>query len=203
MPFIDLTHTFNQNMPVYPGDPKPEIRHIAHISEHGYNDFEITTGMHVGTHIDAPFHMLANGKQLHEYPVDHFVGKGHVIDARDRAIDAELLNEKNISKGDIVLVLTGFSAKYNSPEYFESYPEIGESFAKKLIELGVSMVGMDMCSPDRPPFAIHKLLLKHDVLIIENLTNLEKLLECKTFNIIALPAKFHADAAPARVIAQL
>jgi len=59
-----------------------------------------------------------------------------------------------------------------------------------------------MGSPDHEPFPIHKLLLSNDVLIIENLTNLEKLAG-KEFRIIALPINLQEDAAPARVIAEL
>ena len=72
-----------------------------------------------------------------------------------------------------------------------------------MIELGVKIVGMDTPSPDRPPFAIHKLLFKNDILIIENLTNLEELLAHPQFDVIALPAKFDIEAAPVRVVAQV
>lgn len=203
MKYIDLTHTFKQSMPVYPGDPEPELKQIAFADKDGYNDFKITTGMHVGTHMDAPLHMLQNGKRLSEYSVDHFFGKGHLIDARGKSIDADLLEGKQISKGDIVLIMTGLSSKFGTSEYYESYPEISEAFASKMVEIGVSIVGMDTPSPDRPPFAIHKLLLGNDVLIIENLTNLEILLEHVQFTVVALPAKFDSEAAPVRVVAQI
>ncbi len=203
MKYIDLTHTFKQSMPVYPGDPEPELKQIAFLEKDGYNDFQIKTGMHVGTHMDAPLHMLKTGKRLSEYPPEHFFGKGHLIDARGISIDASLLEGKEISKGDIVFITTGLSGKFGTPEYYEGYPEINESFALKLIKLGVSIVGMDTPSPDRPPFAIHKLLLGNDMLIIENLTNLESLLEHEQFNVMALPAKFDCEAAPIRVVAQI
>lgn len=203
MKYIDLTHTFKQNMPVYPGDPKPEFKQIAFADQDGHNDFHITTGMHVGTHMDAPLHMLQNGKRLSEYSADHFFGKGHLIDARGKEINADLLEGKRIAKGDMVFVMTGFSKKFGTPEYYKSYPEINENFAAKIIELGISVIGMDTPSPDRPPFAIHKLLLGSDVLIIENLTNLESLLEHVKFTVVALPAKFDSEAAPVRVIAQI
>ncbi len=203
MKYIDLTHTFRKNMPVYPGDLVPDLKQVSFFNKDGYNDFQIKTSLHVGTHIDAPFHMFQNGKRLNEYPPKHFFGKGHLIDARNKPINAKLLQDKQISKGDIVLVMTGFSSKFNTPEYYKLYPEISEDFASKLIELEISIIGMDTPSPDKPPFAIHKLLLSHNVLIIENLTNLETLLNYKQFTIIALPVKFEAEAAPVRVVAQI
>ncbi|MFH1781803.1 MAG: cyclase family protein [Patescibacteria group bacterium] len=201
MKYIDLTHNFKYNMPVYPGDPIPEINQVAFIEKDGYNGFQIKTGMHVGTHMDAPLHMLQNGKRLSDYSPDHFFGKGHLIEASD--INVELLKNKNISRGDVVFLMTGFYKKFGTDEYYENYPEISEAFAKKIIELGVKIIGMDTPSPDRAPFAIHKLLLENDVLIIENLTNLESLLEHAQFDVVALPAKFETEAAPVRVIAEI
>ncbi|MFA4814659.1 MAG: cyclase family protein [Candidatus Gracilibacteria bacterium] len=203
MEYIDLTHTFKKVMPVYPDDPESELEQVAFIDEDGCNGFQVKTGMHVGTHMDAPLHMLKNGKRLSEYSPEYFFGKGHLIDARGKPIDVDLLDEKTISPGEIVLIMTGFYKKFGTSEYYESYPEITEAFALKMIELQIKLVGMDTPGPDRPPFAIHKLLLGKDVLIIENLTNLESLLGCPDFTIVALPAKFDTEAAPTRVIAQV
>lgn len=194
-------------MPVYPGDSPPTLTQTGFFEKDGYNDFHISTGMHVGTHMDSPLHMLENGKRLSEFPVEKFFGKGHLIDARKKTINASLLRNKEISEGDIVLIMTGFYAKFSERQYYEKYPEIEENFANKIVELGVSIVGMDTPSPDRVPFKIHKILLGSDVLIIENLANLDKL--SKTlgqngqFRVIALPTKFAAEAAPVRVIAEI
>lgn len=204
MKYIDLTHTFTQNMPVYPGDPKAEL--IEATDDYDYGKIvhcHLNTGMHVGTHMDAPLHMIQNGKRLSEYAANRFVGRGHLVDAREKSINADLLEGRQISKGDIVLIMTGFSNKFTAPEYYESYPEISEDFASKMVELGVSIVGMDTPSPDRPPFAIHKILLGNDILIIENLSNLESLLQHEQFTVVALPAKFEAEAAPTRVVAEI
>ena len=67
----------------------------------------------------------------------------------------------------------------------------------------MSMVGVDTPSPDLAPFPIHKLLLCQRNFIIENLTNLTSLLSTPSFDIIALPIKFAADGAPARIIAKI
>ena len=47
MKYIDLTHTFKQIMPSYPGDPKPELIQISFKNKQGYNGFLIKTGMWV------------------------------------------------------------------------------------------------------------------------------------------------------------
>lgn len=204
MPLLDLTHTFVAGMPAYPGDPAPQLRQIADIRKEGYTDYQIKTGMHVGTHMDAPLHMIEGGKFLSEIGVETFFGEGVLIDARDKpAVDEKILLRHTVKKGNIMLVMTGFSKKFGRPEYYEKYPEITEGFADEAIRLGVKIVGMDTPSPDRPPFKVHKKLLGKEILIIENLTNLEKLLGVKSFEIFAFPAKFHAEAAPVRVVAKV
>ena len=204
MKYIDLTHTIKNAMLVFSGDPIPKINQIAFTDNDGYNGFRILTGMHAGTHIDAPFHMLSSGKRLSEYPVEYFFGKGILIDARgNKQIDQELLKGIKLNRGDIVIVLTGFFKKFGQQEYYDAYPEITKSFAEQIIKYGIKMIGMDTPGPDREPYVVHKLLLNKDILIIENLTNLEKLSENLQFNIIALPIKLDTEAAPARVVAQI
>lgn len=189
-------------MPVYPGDSLPELKQVCFINKDGCNAFAIKSGMHVGTHMDGPLHMLKNGKKLSTFSADKFFGRGHLIDARKKQINKELLKNHKIKKGDIVIIMTGFYKKFTKPNYYKNYPVISEDFARELVKLGVKIVGMDTPSPDYPPFKIHKILLSKNILIIENLCNLEILLNYKKFNIITLPAKFEADAAPVRVIAE-
>jgi kynurenine formamidase len=202
MKVIDLTHTFDDAMPVYPGDPVPEISRLADIPGSGFTLTQVRTGMHTGTHMDGPLHMLENGKSLSEIPVEKFIGRGILIDARGKEkIDDTLLSGVHLLRNDIVLVLTGFSGKYRETAYYRDYPDMTESFAGALVNAGVSIVGLDTAGPDRSPFTIHRKLLSGDVLIIENLTNLESLLDISEFEVCALPPKFKTEAAPVRVIA--
>jgi kynurenine formamidase len=204
MKLIDLTHTFDANMPVYPGDPTPELKQIAFIGEHGYNDYCLHTGMHVGTHMDAPLHMIPKGAFMSQIPASQFFGPGRLIDARGRErVTAELLENIPLEKGDIVLVLTGWYKHFRSSDYYEAFPEIAPEFAQRLVAAGVSILGLDTPTPDKPPFPVHKILLSKNVLIIENLNDLELLLGVDQFEVIAAPVKFHCEAAPVRVIARM
>lgn len=201
--YIDLTHTFNAQMPVFPGDAVPELVQTTTIEQDGIVHFDLKTGMHVGTHMDAPLHMLKQGKFLSDYPAAKFFGRGVLLDARGKkSAGAELLPGIKIQKGDIVLVMFGWSSEFGQEEYYYNYPEITPDLARGLAESGASIVGMDTPSPDRAPYEAHKILFKHDVLIIENLTNLQKLANVKNFEIIALPMQLQAEAAPCRVIAK-
>lgn len=201
---IDLTHCFTSEMPVYPGDPTPKLQQSAFLDQHGLNDFQLSTGMHVGTHMDGPLHMIAGEKKLCDFPVDTFLGRGVLVDCRGQTrIDAPLLQNVNLQPGDIVLVRTGFSEFFGQQKYFEDFPKIAENFAAKLIDAGVKILGLDCPSPDRSPFPIHKILLSHEVLIIENLTNLDRIPTNVSFQIMALPMKIDTDSALVRVIAKI
>lgn len=204
MPYLDLTQTLHAAMPVYPGDSSVTLEQTAFLEREGYRDFLLKTGMHVGTHIDAPAHMLKDGKKLAEFEVDRFIGRGVLVDARNKPqIGPDLLQGKKIEKGDVVILLTGWSANFYAPNYYHDYPEIAVDFAQQLCDRGVTMVGIDSPSADREPFPVHKLFFKHEILIIENLINAEKLLDVGHFEVMAFPPKFESDAAPVRVVAKI
>lgn len=199
---IDLTHPFTGTMPAYPGDPASSLKRVASIGKEGYIDYKLETTMHVGTHIDAPAHMIKGGKRIDELPLEMFRGTGVVVDSRGkRGLDIEILRDVEIEEGHIVLFCTGFSKKYRAPEYFTDFPVMTETLARELVEKKVKMIGLDTPSPDKAPFAVHKILLGAGVLIAENLTNLEALLKIKAFDVEAIPMRIAADAASARIMA--
>lgn len=200
---IDLTHEFTPDMPSYPGDPKAELTQVATITKDTFTDHKVTTTMHVGTHMDAPLHMIEGGAYMSQIPLEQCFGPGVLVDARGTsAIDVDSLTGITVPEHAIVLVWTGYSAKYRTPDYFSGYPAMTEGFAHEMVKRKVKIVGMDILGPDHDtPWPAHKILLGNGTLIIENLTNLDQLVGVKTFEIIALPAKFQTDAAPVRVVA--
>lgn len=200
---IDLSVLLNSDTPVYPGDPNVKIERAGVISRDGFCDHSLSLNTHVGTHIDAPMHMVEGGKSLDEFSPNRFIGRGKYIEVKNLEFSLDDVKDADIQEGDIVLFHTGLSKKYDKPdEYFEQYPDIPESIAEYLVQQKVSMVGVDMCGPDHPEFPVHKILLSNDVLIIENLTNLDQL-DNKEFRVIALPLKLDIDGSPARVVAEL
>lgn len=200
---IDLSQTFTKAMPVYFFDEPASIEKIRNLAENKYNDWRLTSGMHVGTHIDGPGHLTDSKVLLSDVGAEKFVGKGYLIDARNKALDTSLLHDLPKEEGLIILVLTGFDKKFGFVEYFNNHPIMSADFANKLIKCNIKMIGIDFFSPDTYPFEVHKIFFQHNVLIIENLTNLESLLGIKNFTIIALPIKTETDSALARVVAIL
>ncbi|WP_442601907.1 cyclase family protein [Paenibacillus sp. KN14-4R] len=102
-----------------------------------------------------------------------------------------------------MILYTGHSQYFGQDTYFTEHPVLTVEFAELLVRKQVKMVGMDMPSPDKYPFEVHKCLFHNRVLIIENLTNLDQLLHAESFEIIALPLHIRADSSVARVIAKV
>ncbi len=201
MMLIDLTMDLDERTPIYPGDPKPEIIEAATIDKDGWNEKRLSFNSHFGTHIDAPFHMIEKGKKLTDFGMEKFIGEGIVIDVRgSKEINADLTIVKT---DDIVFFFTRHSENAYSDSYVSDWPVISETMAKELVRKGVKIIGTDTPSPDKSPFSVHKLLFKHDILIVENLVNLKQLAG-KRFECIILPLKIRdADGAPCRVVARL
>ena len=79
----DVSVPITNTMPVWPGDPPVALQHKSHESgdkSHTVQLTSITMGSHTGTHFDAPYHMIAGGKRLHEFPIETFVGPARVVE---------------------------------------------------------------------------------------------------------------------------
>ncbi len=195
MSYIDLSHQINKDTPVYPGDPKVKIEAAGILSKDGFADSLLTFGTHVGTHIDAPAHMIEGGKTLDQYPVERFTGTALVWDMQKDIPDLKGVNA--------VFFYSGVSDRFAEQSYWTDYPVLSKSVLRLLPENKISIVGVDTGSVDNQDgFPIHKELLSNDILIIENLTNLRELIG-KTVEFTALPLNVDLDGAPCRVIAKV
>jgi kynurenine formamidase len=202
--YIDLSHTIENGMPVHPYDDKTRLYRNRFLDKDKYNDSRLETGMHAGTHIDVPSHLIDRDTLISDYPLDKFIGNGCLLDVRNQ----EVITMKEeyralIKENDIVILYTGFDQHFGNESYFNSYPVVEKQLAQFFIEKGVKMVGMDLPSPDKYPFEIHKMLFEKDILIIENLTNLGSLANAAKFEVIALPLKIKAEASQVRVVAKI
>ncbi len=203
--FIDLTHTFTDDMPVYPGDDCAKLYQSDFIKDCGVSDHKIESGMHVGTHMDAPLHMVEGGALICDFPIEKFQNRGVLIDARNvKIIDRDILENYNIRENDTVLIWTDWDKKFRDHDYFKDWPHMTVAFAQTLVDKKIALIGMDTLGPDPicDDFPVHKTFLPNNVLIIENMTNLG-VLNGKEVIIHAYPMKYKADAAPVRVVAKV
>ncbi len=209
MPLIDLTHLMQADMPVFPGTPQPSFEVVHTIPEHGFSQLDIHTYTHMGTHIDAPFHMVANGKTLDELPIEQFIGKTTILDLsslgkKEIEVKDLLVYENKIRKVDFVIFDLGWRDKWGGPEFFQEFPCLNLEAARWLTQFDLKGVGMDTCSVDpidAEIYHIHHTILGNGMIIIENLTALEQV-EAEFFQFQCFPLKIRrADGCPVRAVA--
>lgn len=209
MKVIDLTHTLREDMPVFPGTEPPKILDGNTIEKDGFAEKILTFYTHTGTHIDAPCHIHPHKRSLDEFPVDKFMGRGIVIDVKERdSIDIATLigYEKAIDESDFVLFSCGWEEYWGKKEYYSNFPALTEEAArwlssKKLKGIGIDAISLDKMEDEYLP--VHRILLEKEFIFIENLKNLEKLVG-RSFILSCLPLRFEgADGAPVRAVALL
>ncbi len=201
---IDLSYLIHPDMPVFPGTPKPKFDNAFQIAQHGFAEKVMTLATHTGTHMDAPAHIIPGGKTLDNYPVSCFSGTGCKFTAHRNIKPADLEALSPIlEKSDFLLIETGWPKYWGSASYFQSFPVLTEQAAEYLAGMNLKGVGVDAISvdpADSTGIPVHKILLKAEILIIENLTNLDQLPESGfLFNAFPLSIK-NADGSPVRAV---
>jgi kynurenine formamidase len=209
MKIIDHTLTISDKIPTFPGSPGPHFIDWETIEKDGYNLELLFLSSHTGTHIDAPFHFIKNGKKIHEIPPERLVNEAILIKIRKKANQAIVKNdiqkfEKKygpIKSGTAVIFWTGWQKNLEKEFYFSKNPGLTSSAAKYLVTKKINLVGIDSPSIDLgsdSKFSVHHILARNNILIVENLVNLEKI-NTSEFHLITAPLKLkNATGSPIR-----
>ena len=209
MKMLDLTHCITPEMPVYPGTEPPRLTAACTMEKDGFRETLLEMYSHTGTHMDAPAHMLPNGRTLDDFPAETFAGRGFVLDCREAAeITLPMLRrqEKALGEAEFLLFCTGWDRYWGQPRYYEGFPCLTAEAAEYVASLGLKGVGEDSISLDpcdTTDYPNHMILLGAGLVNTENLTGLEALVG-KTFTFLTLPLKWeHADGSSCRAMAML
>jgi kynurenine formamidase len=204
--YIDLTLTLEDGMRGVRFEPARTIL------KDGWNAQTYHLYSHAGTHADAPIHFEANDGTIDKFPVERFFTTCYLVDLTGILPHSEIelkdLGEvaEKIQKGEGLIFKTGWSKYVHESQYRIGIPGISKKLAEWCVQKGVATIAVE------PPSVadvddlqiltdVHNILLKGDILIIEGLTNLEKITKTKV-QIIALPLKIkNGDGAPCRVVA--
>ena len=209
---IDLTLTISEKIPTFPGTPKPHFIEWETIVKDGYNLELLFLSSHTGTHIDAPFHFMKNGKKIHEIKTERLVNEAILIRVRKKTnksiskTDIQKFEQKNgkIENGSTVIFHTGWQKNLTKEFYFTKNPGLSVSAAKYLASKKINMVGIDSPSIDLgsdSKFSVHRILAGNNILIVENLANLNKI-KSNSFHLITSPLKLkNATGSPIRAMA--
>ena len=203
---IDLSLAYDQGIAGY------QATTARTLERDGWNALNLSIYSHAGTHMDAPLHFGVSEASIDEYPVQQLIGKAWVATIPIHE-DQQLLKVSDLGDipsrfqaGDSLILRTHWSQYLGQEKYRHQLPRISEGLAQWCVAHRVNMLGVE------PPSVadvnnlvevtlIHKILLGGNIIIIEGLSNLERI-QGEWVWLLALPLKIKGgDGAPARVIA--
>lgn len=204
---IDLTLPFSEGMRGY----SKEI--YKTLDNDGWNASMLHLYSHAGTHMDAPVHFGVSDKSIDETPLGDCIVECYIARAPDVTPRA-LLKPKGLTiapkealYGKGVLIHTGWGQyAHNLQKYRNELPRISEELAQYLIDAGVKLIGVEPPSiadvNNREELTkIHRMLLEQDIIIVEGLTNLDKI-SGDWFTFAVFPLKItNGDGSPVRALA--
>ncbi|MBR6443184.1 MAG: cyclase family protein [Clostridia bacterium] len=179
---------------VYPGDPLPERQVMLQIQEGAVcNLTAFRMCAHNGTHVDAPYHFLNDGKTIDQVDLKRFIGYAFVAqhEGEITAADAEAMLEKARS-------LNREAAK----RILVKGPAVmSEEAAAVFAEAGILLFGNESqtVGPENAPMKVHRKMLGAEIVLLEGirLTDVEEgvyLLNAAPLNLGG------ADGAPCRAV---
>lgn len=218
MRVIDLSHTIEEGMPVYP--THPQYFHMKWNTGDPANLYQLLISEHAGTHLDSPCHFYGNVDDprhidLEHLPIKSFFGKAVRLDFLGLEGNIQL-DPKDIEDWekahfdilpeDAVVFHFGWDTKWSKlPEgrdFLKSWPGITGDTAAYLASRGVRIVATDCLGIDgstTSDLGAHFTLLDKGILIVENLMNLAQLPE--VFFLVTLPLKIlDGTGSPIRAI---
>ncbi len=209
MQIYDVSVPLSAATPTYPGDPGIDIKSWLRLANgDAANVSLINFGLHSGTHVDAPAHFIEGGARVESLPLASLIGEAEVIEVPDelRVIDESFINAHCSRGSHRILFKTRNSAFWdNMAEGFrEDYTYIDYHAARRLVELGTKLVGIDYLSVEQfksSSFQTHHTLLSQGVVILEGLDL--RAVPPGVYELICLPLRIaggSGDGAPARVV---
>ena len=147
----------------YEGDPTPRAERITDM-ERGelYNLSAFSMCAHNGTHIDAPLHFFEDGRSVDKIPLEYFVGECFVAEEKGdicakKAL--EILEKARKSGTDKRILIKGDVT-------------VTEDGARVFADADILLLGNESQSvgPIDSPMAVHKILLRKDIVLLEGIT---------------------------------
>ena len=149
---------------VYPDAPMPEKKMLKSMGEgEVYNLTAFHMCAHNGTHIDAPFHFIQDGKTVDEISLEAFVGMSYVAEHR------------GIVTGDDAVRIVE-KAKRQDPQaakriLIKGDAEVSLEAAKVFASSDLLLLGNESqtIGPENAPMAVHLVLLGANVILLEGI----------------------------------
>ena len=167
------------------------------------NSSAATMSLHAGTHMDAPFHFVPDGKTIDELALDLFIGPAlvHEVETK-RTIEAEHVDAMELDGVTRVLFKTRNSELLQRRSYEPDFVAFSVEAAEALVGRGVKLVGLDYLSvahagEEQAP--VHRAFLDYGVALLEGI-DLSRI-EPGRYELICFPLRIRrADGAPCRAV---
>lgn len=207
MKIYDITLAISPQLPVWPGDPPFRLERIQSMEAGAHDNVSrLDMGVHTGTHVDAPYHFIQDGRTAESLSLEVLTGPALVVRIPDEVtrITAEVMERAHLPSGvERLLFRTSNSALWGqgAREFHTGFVAIPADGAEWLVQHGVKLVGVDYLSvsPYKNSIPTHRTLLQAGVVILEGL-DLSAVPPGK-YNLYCLPLKLvGSDGAPARAI---
>jgi len=202
MKIIDISMKIEPNMTVYKNksEKQPAFNVLQNIEDNHPHESSIAIGMHTGTHMDAPLHMIKGGKTIDQMDLSKLIAPCKVFDYTDidGCITKEDLKIKDINQGDFIILKTKNSLVDKFDFNFVFLEKSGAEYLrdKRINGVGIDALGIERSQPDHET---HIALLGSDIAILEGLM-LKNVSEGEYF-LIAAPINIsNAEAAPVRAL---
>ncbi len=175
---------------VFPGDPMPAVKRLYSM-ENGdlYNLTAFSMCAHNGTHVDAPFHFIKDGKSIDQIAMDAFVGSCYVV-----------RQEGNVTAEDALNILKqAINADARERILIAGDVTVTMEAAKVFAEAKIKLLGNESqtVGPKDAPMEVHQILLGAEIVLLEGIV-LTDVPEGKYF-LNAAPLKLAGcDGAPCR-----
>lgn len=161
---------------VYPGDPSPQREVMLNIKDGAVcNLTALHMCAHNGTHVDAPYHFINDGKTIEQISLEKFVGFCYVAEHEGvvTAEDAERILCKARTKGQAQLFLSTTEDVKDASKriLIKGNAEVSLEAAEVFAKAGVFLVGNESqtVGPENAPMAVHKVLLGAEVVLLEGI----------------------------------
>ncbi|MDF2743019.1 MAG: cyclase family protein [Actinomycetia bacterium] len=172
MRVLDLSQDFSMHTPAFASYDGPSIKWVKRLAFDKVGGQEITSTLHVGTHLDGPVHFWSAGKTIGELPLPWLVGSAVVVDLERMGVgDYQLYGPEHferweretglrVERDDILIIHTGYHRFYNEnwvdrsqvdeTRYFVRHPGPTREFAEWVLDRGVRWLAVDAGSADHP-----------------------------------------------------
>lgn len=209
MRILDLTMQLSPHIKVFPGSPQPSFIPWSKYEAHGYDSEVMFMSTHTGTHMDAPSHFVPGQPSIDMINANRLVSRALLVNVpkrKNQLIEVKDIQGKGIRENDTVVLSTGWEKHQRADNYMTENPGLSADAARYLVEKKISAVAIDGPSIDAgsdASFSAHRILLRKNILVVENLCNLCEIGK-KRFTLIIAPLRLQgATGSPVRALAIL